>query len=269
MPAAVTLRDVTSQNLHDVLKLRVTLAQEQFVASNAVSLAEAHFEPRAWYRAIYAGETPVGFVMLYEDQQKPRYYLWRYMIDARYQGHGYGRQALERVIERVRALPQAQEMFLSYVPAAGSPQPFYEKLGFVDTGEVHDGENVMRLALPAPESSELPAAATPTEPAPTAASLTHVVLFKLKDNTPQAVTAAGDKLRSLQGKVPALQSLEVGQDIVRSPRSYDLALIARFASLADMQAYQVHPYHQEVLAYIQTASAAVVAVDFEPSAGTN
>lgn len=260
MPAVVTLRDVTPENLRDVLKLHVAAAQEQFVAANAVSLAEAHFEPRAWYRAIYADETPVGFVMVYIDEQKPTYYLWRYMIDARYQGQGYGRQAMEQVIAHVRALPNAAEMFLSYVPAEGSPQPFYQKLGFVDTGEVHDGENVMRLVL-----SPLPAAAAPapTEPEPAASSLTHVVLFKLKDGSPQAVAAAVEKLRSLAGKVPALRSLEVGQDVVRSPRSYDVALIARFDSLAEMQAYQVHPYHQEVLTYMQAAAAAIIAVDFE------
>lgn len=262
MPAVISLREVTQENLSDVLKLSVAEAQNQFVAPNPVSLAEAHFEPRAWYRAIYADETPVGFVMLYEDQQKPTYYLWRYMIDARYQGHGYGRQALELVIERMRNLPNAQEMLLSYVPAEGSPQPFYEKLGFVDTGEVDDGENVMRLAL-----SPLPAAAAPapTEPEPAASSLTHVVLFKLKDNNSQAVAMAVERLRSLGGKVPALRSLEVGQDVVRSPRSYDVALIACFDSLADMQAYQVHPSHQEVLAYMQAAAAAIIAVDFESS----
>lgn len=259
MPAAVTLRDVTPQNLHAVLELRVSAAQEQFVASNAVSLAEAHFEPQAWYRAIYADETPVGFVMLYVDEQKPTYYLWRYMIDARYQGQGYGRQAMEQVIAHVRTLPNAAEMFLSYVPAEGSPQPFYQKLGFVDTGEVHDGENVMRLAL-----SPLPAAApAPTEPEPAASSLTHVVLFKLKDSSPQAAATAVERLRSLAGKVPALRSLEAGQNVIRSPRSYDVALIARFDSLADMQAYQVHPYHQEVLAYMQATSATIIAVDFE------
>jgi diamine N-acetyltransferase len=145
--SVVSLREVTADTLRTVLRLQVKPAQEQFVAPNAVSIAEAYFEPKPWFRAIYADETPVGFVMLYDDPDKGEYYLWRYMIDGRYQGSGFGRRALELLIDHVRGRPGANELLLSYVPADGNPQPFYAALGFVDTGEVHDGENVMRLAL--------------------------------------------------------------------------------------------------------------------------
>ena len=90
----MSLRPVTKDNLRDILRLKVTEAQEHFVADNAVSLAQAHFSPEAWYRAIYAGETPVGFMMLHDDPAKPKYFLWRLMIDSRYQRFGYGRQAM-------------------------------------------------------------------------------------------------------------------------------------------------------------------------------
>lgn len=143
----VTLREVTRENLHQILQLKVKPEQEQFVANNAVSIAQAYFEPKAWFRAIYAGETPVGFLMLSDDPDAPEYYLWRYMIDARYQGLGFGRQALLLLIEHVRTRPDAKELLLSYVPAEGGPELFYAGLGFVNTGEVHDGENVMRLTL--------------------------------------------------------------------------------------------------------------------------
>ena len=143
----VTLREVTRENLHQVLQLKVKPEQEQFVANNAVSIAQAYFEPKAWFRAIYAGETPVGFLLLPDDPDAPEYYLWRYMIDARYQGLGFGRQALLLLIEHVRTRPDAKELLLSYVPAEGGPELFYAGLGFVNTGEVHDGENVMRLTL--------------------------------------------------------------------------------------------------------------------------
>ena len=145
--AVVSLREVTADTLRSILRLKVSPQQEQFVADNATSIAQAHFEPKAWFRAIYAGETPVGFVMLYDDTEKPEYFLWRYMIDSRYQGLGFGRQALLQVIDHVRGRPGATEMLLSYVPAEGSPEPFYAGLGFVNTGEVEDGENVMRLEL--------------------------------------------------------------------------------------------------------------------------
>ncbi|HEY1408245.1 MAG TPA: GNAT family N-acetyltransferase [Promineifilum sp.] len=145
--AAVTLREVTSENLQDILSLEVKPAQKKFVASNAVSIAEAHYEKKAWFRAIYADETPVGFLMLYDDPETTDYFLWRFMIDKRYQGMSFGRRALKLLIKYVRNLPGATELLVSYYSADGSPEPFYTSLGFVHTGEVHDGEKVMRLML--------------------------------------------------------------------------------------------------------------------------
>ena len=85
---AVSLREVTKENLLPILKLSVQEDQNKFVASNAVSIAEAHFEEHAWFRAIYANEDPIGFVMLYRDTQEAAYELWRFMIDQRSQGKG-------------------------------------------------------------------------------------------------------------------------------------------------------------------------------------
>ena len=117
------------------------------MADNAVSIAQAHFSPIAWFRAIYAGETPVGFLMLADEPEKPCYYLWRLMIGAEQQGKGYGRQAVLRLIDHVRTRPGATELLLSYVPGEGCPRDFYRKLGFVETGELDEGEVVMRLTL--------------------------------------------------------------------------------------------------------------------------
>lgn len=145
--AVVSLRDVTKENLGAILRLKVKPEQEKFVASNAVSIAQAHFEEKAWFRAIYADETPVGFLMLYDDPETNDYFLWRFMIDERYQRLDFGRRALQLLIEYVRSLPDATELLVSYVPAEGSPEPFYTSLGFTSTGEVHDGENVMKLTF--------------------------------------------------------------------------------------------------------------------------
>jgi diamine N-acetyltransferase len=144
----LSLREVTRESLRDVLRLKVAPEQERFVASNAVSIAQASFYPEsAWFRAIYAGETPIGFVMLEDRPTEAKYHLWRYMIDQRFQGHGYGARALELVMAHVRTRPGATEFSLSCVPGDGGPGPFYEKLGFLYTGEVDDGELVMRRPL--------------------------------------------------------------------------------------------------------------------------
>jgi diamine N-acetyltransferase len=143
----VTLRKVTKETLPSVLSLRVRDDQKRFVADNAVSIAEAHFTEQAWFRAVVAGDTPVGFVMLYLDMEKRVTYVWRFMIDGKHQGKGYGRGAMAAVIEHVRGLPGAEKLTLSFVPEEGNPSGFYRKFGFVETGEVVHGEKVMALDL--------------------------------------------------------------------------------------------------------------------------
>lgn len=150
--AIVTLREVTKDTVRSIMRLKVAANQTHFVADNAVSIAQAYFQrENAWFRAVYADETPVGFLMLYDDPittpDKPEYFLWRFMIDARYQGHGFGKRAIELLIEHVKTRPGATELGVSCVPGEGSPCPFYEKLGFVYTGEEDDGELVLRRKL--------------------------------------------------------------------------------------------------------------------------
>ena len=144
----VSLREVTKETLRDITGLKVSPNQERFVATNAESIAEAYFSPDiAWFRAIYADDTPVGFVMLEDNASTERYYLWRFMIDARYQKRGVGQRALELLFEYVKSRPGARVLYTSCVPGEGSPGPFYEKMGFVYTGEEDDGELVMRREL--------------------------------------------------------------------------------------------------------------------------
>ena len=146
--AQITLREITKETLRSILHLEVAANQKHFVASNAVSIAQAHYEPEhAWFRAIYADETPIGFVMIHDDAANAKYYLWRFMLDHRYQGLGFGRRALQAIIEHVRTRPNSQELFLSCVPGEGSACEFYAKLGFVPTGEVDEDEIMMKLTL--------------------------------------------------------------------------------------------------------------------------
>ncbi|MEW6308950.1 MAG: GNAT family N-acetyltransferase [Bacillota bacterium] len=144
----VSLREVTADSVRAICRLQVTDAQSQLVAPNSVSIAQAYFQrDTAWFRAIYAGEVPVGFVMLYDNPPEARYFLWRFMIDYQYQGRGFGRRALELVIAHVRTRPSAKELLLSHGRTHISPEGFYMRLGFEHTGEMMHDEYVMRLAL--------------------------------------------------------------------------------------------------------------------------
>jgi diamine N-acetyltransferase len=154
MAATVTLRDITAENESAVRALRVAPAQELFVASVDESLEEAATIPEAhpWFRAIYAGEEPVGFLMLSYDmppgysEQPYRYFLWRLLVDERHQRSGYGRAAMELVIDHLRDR-DAGALHTSVHPGDGSPDPFYRALGFEPTGDWLAGEEVYRLSL--------------------------------------------------------------------------------------------------------------------------
>lgn len=152
------LATITRENLRDYLRLKVRPNQEGFVAANAVSIAQAHFHPEAWFRGVEAGGVPVGFVMLEdwtampdkagEDYRREPYVgLWRFMVDARYQASGFGSQALRLVIERARSLLPGGVLYTSYVPGEGCPGPFYHRHGFEETGRLDGTERVLRLPL--------------------------------------------------------------------------------------------------------------------------
>jgi len=143
--STVSLCEVTAETVRTICRLEVSEEQKHFVAPNAVSIAQAYFEPKAWFRAIYADETPVGFVMLYDDPEEANYFLWRYMVDALYQKLGFGKRAMDLLIEYVRTRPGAHELKLSCHPGEDGPEPFYRKYGFTLNGEWMGDEAVMRI----------------------------------------------------------------------------------------------------------------------------
>lgn len=151
----VSLQEITKETFFGICQLSVSPEQKLCMDTVAESLAEANFYDTAWFRAIYADAIPVGFVMLDDRPSESKYYLWRFMIDAQYQGLGFGRKAMELIIEHVKTRPNATELLTSVMQIEGGPQGFYERLGFKLTGEYADRsdclnqnpEAFMRLAL--------------------------------------------------------------------------------------------------------------------------
>ena len=149
----VSLREITADTVRQITDLSVVPEQQRFVAPNAVSLAQALFSEEAWYRAIYVGDSPAGFVMLYDESLRaapppvPQIVLWRFMIDSRFQGRHVGAAALEQVIAHVRSKGGFASLTTSYVPGPGCPEPFYLRAGFRHTGKLDDGEVVLELPL--------------------------------------------------------------------------------------------------------------------------
>jgi diamine N-acetyltransferase len=149
----VSLRAIDDANREAVEALRVSPAQLQFVSGVAESLLEAAEEPgaRALYWAIYADETPVGFVMIAGEVDSPEYiahYLWKLLIDERYQRRGFGTATLDLIVEYFRGRPGVEVLWTSAGQGDGSPIAFYERYGFERTGEiVFDDEVKLRLKL--------------------------------------------------------------------------------------------------------------------------
>jgi diamine N-acetyltransferase len=148
--AHISLREVTLATLPAVCKLSNTLTepQKRMVASNAYSIAEAHLAAHAWFRAIYADEVPVGFIMLHDSAEgKPGYFIWRLMVGGPYQRMGFGRRAVELLIDYVRTRPGARELLTSCGLGEGSPEGFYLRVGFKHTGKMWDDEAVLSMPL--------------------------------------------------------------------------------------------------------------------------
>jgi diamine N-acetyltransferase len=145
---------ITVSTWKNICDLNETLPplQRHMVADNVRSMVEAQFSPSAWMRAIYAGEIPIGFIMThtgsdYEDGiDCPGVFLWRFMIAAPYQGKGYGRLAMEKLILHLKAMG-IPILYTSCGQGEGSPEDFYRKLGFTPTGGYYDDEIELVLNL--------------------------------------------------------------------------------------------------------------------------
>ena len=149
----VSLRPITDENRAAVEALRVSPAQERFVSNVPDSLLEAGEDPdgRAIYWAVYDDEMPVGFVMISDEVGAPGYipqYLWKLLIDERYQGQGFGTATLDLIAKYFRRRPDVEVMWTSARQGEGSPVTFYERYGFERTGDiVFDNEILLRLEL--------------------------------------------------------------------------------------------------------------------------
>ena len=145
----VSLREITRDNWRECARMRVAPTQVHFIASNLYSLAQSKFEPECVPLAVYNDEQLVGFVM-YKPEDYGLAKIWfieRVMIGEGHQGKGYGRAAMEALLNRLKAEKGYVAILISFVPGNEAAQKLYSALGFKDTGETEGEELVYRLAL--------------------------------------------------------------------------------------------------------------------------
>nr|MBX2804588.1 GNAT family N-acetyltransferase [Hyphomicrobiales bacterium] len=143
-------KDVTADNWEAVVDLELREEQQNLVASNAVSIAESKFNPYAVPKAIYAGKKLVGFVMYEscdEDDKPHDYTIYRFMIDKKHQGKGYGRAGLECALDLIRKDRELERIEICYVPENAASRNLYASLGFVETGLDEDGEMIAEIVV--------------------------------------------------------------------------------------------------------------------------
>ncbi|NLW99169.1 MAG: N-acetyltransferase [Actinomycetales bacterium] len=153
-PAEVRLVPITEATHRTYERLATHWTQQRFVATVSQSFGDALFPGEhegvpivPVLHGIEANGEPVGFLMYAAgDEVQPRPYLWRFLIDRRHQGRGIGRRALGAFVDQVRSEGRPG-IIVSWVPGPGTPEAFYLAVGFVPTGEIHDGEVVARLTL--------------------------------------------------------------------------------------------------------------------------
>lgn len=140
----VSLREITEKNWYEATKLKVAESQKGTVAENVYSIAESKFYPTYEIRGIYADEKMVGFAFYGFDTDENENWIARIMIDEVSQQKGFGTKAVHLILERFKERNEGNYVKLSFVKGNETAEKLYEKIGFVKTGEIIDGEIVMK-----------------------------------------------------------------------------------------------------------------------------
>lgn len=159
----IKLKKVDGKNIWEILRLKVEKEQEGFIASNEISIIQTYIVEKSGGVAlpfgIYNDELLIGFVLIGFGKDEycsegldiavDNYNLWRFMIAKEYQKKGYGKQALEVIIDYIKTFPcgEAKYCWLSYEEDNLVAKKLYKKFGFVETDYRDDEEIVSILEL--------------------------------------------------------------------------------------------------------------------------
>ena len=157
----ITLQSINKKNIWRIIELKVHKQQEMFVATNTESILEAYVTKESHRVALpfglYDHETLVGFTMIgygRVDEDDPliadeNFCIWRFMIDQQHQRKGYGKQALQAILNYMKEQSdyEAKYCWLSYEPENIVARDLYATFGFIENGEICDDEIVACLKL--------------------------------------------------------------------------------------------------------------------------
>ena len=139
----IRLELVNKDNFDQVLDLEVAPKDQRRVASVEYSLAQAWL-----YRdsevlfpyAVKSGQLTVGFLLLSYQPMENSYYIWRLLIDQKYQNQSFGKEVIRRVLQRARDDQQCHKVTVNYVIGNHKMRYILEKFGFQPVGL--DGQEI-------------------------------------------------------------------------------------------------------------------------------
>lgn len=160
----IHLEKIDYKNVWDIVDLKVARSQKEFVASNGDSIIQAYTtigtECHVFPFGIYNDKKPVGFLMigyneaaLYDAEDfdppealKNNYSIWRLMIDKRYQGRGYGKEAISLALDFIKTWPcgKAEYCEISWEQGNDDAARLYHSMGFEENGEM-DGDEIVAV----------------------------------------------------------------------------------------------------------------------------
>lgn len=145
---SISLKEITKDNFDDCINLKVAEDQKSFVASNVESIALSKIYPHLFPLAIYNDEELVGFTLHGKDPESKNYYIFRIMIDEKFQGKGFGKQATLKLIELIGRNDDCNEVYLFLVEGNKVAENLYLNIGFERTGIIKEDVKIqMRFDL--------------------------------------------------------------------------------------------------------------------------
>jgi len=141
----IHLKQVTVDNFDAVIALELCQEQKELVLSNVISLAQAYVQPECIPLAIYADDTLVGFLMYCIDREDDEYWIYRLMIDRKFQRRGFAKKATQLLIETIKKDRSRQHIYLGVNQENTPAMELYLSLGFQFNGEVFGKERIMVL----------------------------------------------------------------------------------------------------------------------------
>lgn len=145
----ICLRLIDQNNWEECIKLKLKQEQQDFIASNLYSIAESKIFPHLKIKSIYFSEVLVGFAMYGIDSDDGNYWIYRFMIDERFQGRGYGKSAMKLIIQDIANSNDCTDViWLGYQPENEQGRRLYASVGFEEVGIAPWGEMLAKFSFP-------------------------------------------------------------------------------------------------------------------------